>query len=235
MQATTRENERMRKILDSVQDQIQTVWDKGHRVKITIEAIERRKRVEDGDDPVPVDGLDDDADKPVANGDGMDGDGDWVRIRNGIGMDTCCAANVMPYSWLPQLVTEPGKSRQRYIGATGKIVQNKGQKTIQWMTNEGQGRSVVFQMTDVSKILACVAQVCDGENDVLFRKNGGMIIPIGDAKIEIKPNSNVTHFGRKGNMYSMDAWIKKDKVKTQKKVAMEVDAVSGFIRQGVRT
>ena len=39
-----RENERMRRILDSVQDQIQLVWDRGHRVKITIDAIERRKR-----------------------------------------------------------------------------------------------------------------------------------------------------------------------------------------------
>ena len=137
-------------------------------------------------------------------------------------------------------MTEPGKSNQRYIGATGKIVENKGQKTIQWMTNEGQGRSMVFQMTDVNKILACVAQVCDGNNDVLFRKNGGMIIPTGDAKIEIKPNSNVTHFGRKGNTYAMDAWVQKDKVKKdtgrkQKTVSMEVDAVSGFTRQGVRT
>ena len=106
---------------------------------------------------------------------------------------------------------------------------------IQWMTNEGQGRSMIFQMTDVNTILACVARLCDGEHDVLFRKNGGMVIPIGDAKIEIKPNSNVTHFGRKGNTYSMDAWIKKDKKKAQKKVNMEVDAVSGFIRQTVRT
>ena len=99
---------------------------------------------------------------------------------------------------------------------------------------------MVFQMTDVNKILACVAQVCDGNNDVLFRKNGGMIIPTGDAKIEIKPNSNVTHFGRKGNTYAMDAWVQKDKVRKdtgrkQKTVSMEVDAVSGFTRQGVRT
>ena len=132
---------------------------------------------------------------------------------------------------------QAGKSRQRYVGATGKIVENKGQKFVQWMTNEGQGRSMVFQMTDVNNILACVAQVCDGDNDVLFRKNGGLIIPIGDAKIEIKPNSNVTHFGRKGNTYAMDAWVKKAKSKmtAQKKDAMEVDGVSGFTRQGVRT
>ena len=92
---------------------------------------------------------------------------------------------------------------------------------------------MVFQMTDVNKILACVAQVCDGENDVLFRKNGGMIIPVGDAKISIKPNSNVTHFRRRGNTYAMDAWVKRKGVaKDENK--MEVDAVSGFTRQGVK-
>ena len=65
----------------------------------------------------------------------------------------------------------------------------------------------------------------------------GILIPIGDAKIEIKPNCNVTHFDRKGNTYAMDAWVKKEKAKAQKKEkkAMEVDAVSGFTRQGVRT
>ena len=207
-------------------------------MKITIDAVARRKSPKNpgSDELIPIDGLNDEDSRPVASGDGMEDGGDWVRVRNGIGMDTCCAANVMPYSWLPQIKTEAGKSRQRYIGATGKIVENKGQKTIQWMTNEGQGRSMVFQMTDVNKILACVAQVCDGENDVLFRKNGGMIIPIGDAKIEIKPNANVTHFGRKGNTYAMDAWVKKvKKAQGPKKDAMDVDAVSGFTRQGVRT
>ena len=72
---------------------------------------------------------------------------------------------------------------------------------------------------------------------MLFRKNGGIIIPIGDAKIDIKPNANVTHFSRKGNTYSMDAWVRKEKAKAPKKgkSAMEVDSVSGFTRQGARS
>ena len=230
MRQLNKESERMRNILDEVQDKIQQVWDSGHRVKILIDSVARRSTGRER--PLDVDAFEE-GDKPAAEGDGMEGDGEWVRVRNGINMDTCSAANVMPLAWLPQFEVEPGKSKQRYVGATGKVVNNKGQRTLKWFTNEGQGRSMVFQMTDVNKILACVAQVCDGENDVLFRKDSGMMIPVGDAKISIKPNSNVTHFRRRGNTYAMDAWVKRKGVaKDENK--MEVDATSGFTRQGVK-
>ena len=187
----------------------------------------------ESDVPVSIDAVN--IDKPLAEGDGMEGDGEWVRIKNGIGMDTCCAAHVMPTTWLPQFESEPGKSRQRYIGATGKVVENKGPKLLKWFTNEGQGRSMTFQMTDVNKILACIAEICDGGNDVLFRKNGGLIIPQGDMKLEFKADGNITNFNRKGNTYAMDAWVKRTKPKATKarSNAMDVDATSGFTRPGV--
>ena len=60
-----------------------------------------------------------------------------------------------------------------------------------------------------------------------------MAIPIGDAKISIKPKSNVTHFRRRGNTYAMDVRAKRNGVaKDENK--MEDDAVSGFTRQGVK-
>ena len=272
MRALNRENGRMRDLLDSVQEKVQKIWDDGLRVKISIEAVERRRKAataadrgcasiqqqpgadtvsgstqlsyaatchNDEEEPLSIDVVD--TSKPLAVGDGMDagGDGEWVRIKNGIGMDTCCAANVMPTTWLPQFEVEPGKSKQRYIGATGKVVENKGQKLLKWFTNEGQGRSMMFQMTDVNKILACIAEVCDGGNDVLFRKNGGMIIPQGDMKLDLKVDGNITNFNRTGNTYSMDAWVKRGKsrskpqTKPPRSTAMDVDATSGFTRPGV--
>ena len=68
MQVLKRENERIWTLLDSVQDRVQEIWDSGHRVKITIDAIARRKS------PIPIDGLNDEDSKPVAHGDGLEGD-----------------------------------------------------------------------------------------------------------------------------------------------------------------
>ena len=34
----------------------------------------------------------------MESGDGMEGDGKWVRIKNGINMDTCCAGKIMSVS-----------------------------------------------------------------------------------------------------------------------------------------
>ena len=63
-------------------------------------------------------------------------------VENGIHMDICCAAKIMPVSCLPQFEVETGKNRQRYVGAAGKIVNSKGQKKIEFMTRKGQGRSM---------------------------------------------------------------------------------------------
>ena len=134
-----------------------------------------------------------------------------MRIKNGISMDTCSAANIMPFAWLPQFQTESGKSRLRYVGATGKAVNNKGQKKVNFMTSEGQRQSMVFQMADVNKILACVAMVCDADNAVLFKKNGGLVIPEVDLKVISRPGSPVTNVRRTGNTYGLDAWVKKNK------------------------
>ena len=71
---------------------------------------------------------------------------------------------------------------------------------------------MVFQMTDVNNVVACVAQDCDGEGDVLFRNKGGNIILIGDAEINIKPNSNVTHFRRRSNTHAMDCRVRRKSV-----------------------
>ena len=195
-QRLNRENAKMRRILDRVQELVELAWERGHRARVTVESAPREPKIVPAD-AVPL--ADDSDDVPrMESGDGMEGEGKWVRIKNGINMDTCCAANIMPVSWLPQFEVEAGKSRQRYVGATGKIVNNKGQKKIEFMTSEGQGRSMTFQIADVNKILACVAMVCDGGNDFLFRKNGGIVIPEGDLKVVIRPGSLVTDIRRKG-------------------------------------
>ena len=229
-----RENAKMRRILDRVQELVEEAWSRGERARVVVESIPRQDQPLSIDAVPVVDGPGGANAKPLDPGDGMDGDGEWVRIRNGINMDTCSAANIMPKTWLPQFKTEPGKSRQRYVGATGKIVNNEGQKKIDFMTSEGQGRSMIFQMADVSKILACVAMVCDGStqgsNIVIFKKNGGLVVPENDVKIVIKPGSPVTNIRRKGNTYGMDAWVKRQRAVQQRGDPMQIDNTSGFTR-----
>ena len=48
-------------------------------------------------------------------------------------------------------------------------------------------------------MLASVAGFCDANNEVIFRKHGGIIRSLG--------NGEITPFRRHGNIYLMDAFI----------------------------
>ena len=60
-------------------------------------------------------------------------------------------------------------------------------------------------------MLACVAGLADGpgpgeETLVIFSSRGGVITPEARTKIELPHDQGaVTDFGRKGNVYAMDA------------------------------
>ena len=100
-----------------------------------------------------------------------------------------------------------------------------GQQVVEFMTNEGEGRKITCQMTEVNKILACVAMICDAKNHVLYSRNGGWIIPEKDVKILVKEGAKVTPFSRKGNTYVMDAWVRKPATENKK---------TGFSRPGMK-
>ena len=86
----------------------------------------------------------------------------YVKIKHGITMDTGSAAFVMPTRWLPMFPLEKGeKAGQRYVGATGKVVQNEGQKNVRFVTRDHEARELTFQCADVNKMLACVAKVTE--------------------------------------------------------------------------
>ena len=64
-------------------------------------------------------------------------------------------------------------------------------------------------MTDVNKILACVAMICDDGKFVIYSKACGLIVAEKDVKIMLKEGAKSTPFSRKGNTYAMDAWVRK--------------------------
>ena len=132
------------------------------------------------------------------------GDGKWLRIRNGITMDSGSSVFVIPSGWLtmfPAEESEGSRKRQTYTAAAkdGKPIINEGQKTIKFITDEGQKKKMVCQIAKVNKILASIAAICDKHNEVVFRKDGGEITSLTTGQ--------KTPFRRLGNVYVMDAWV----------------------------
>ena len=152
----------------------------------------------------------------------------WLRIRNRITMDSGCSVFVIPSDWLgmfPLEESEGSRRGQAYTAAAkdGKPIYSEGQKTIRFVTTDGQKKKVFCQVAKVNKMLASIAGICDNSNHVLFRDDGGDIIHLATSK--------KTPFRRVGNVYVLDAWIINPHWQGEP-VAMNTDeTMMGFSRQ----
>ena len=92
----------------------------------------------------------------------------------------------------------------------------------------GDKRKMTCQVAAVNKILASVAQVCDGGNEVIFRRDGGEVVHLKTKKR--------TPFRRVGNVYIMDAWIEKPRDAKKESNKMDIDSAepTGFSRPDAR-
>ena len=87
------------------------------------------------------------------------------------------------------------------------------------MTANCDKRKMTCQVAAVNNILASIGQICDGDNEVYFRRDGGEVHHLKTGKR--------TPFRRVGNVYVMDAWIEKpQKTKVKKDDPKEVDAMA---------
>ena len=159
--------------------------------------------------------------KPFKKGDDIEGEGKWIKVRNGITLDSGCSVFVIPSDWLKWFVleaSEGSKRGQKFIAATGQGIKNEGQRTVKFSTEDGKRRRMTFQVAQVNKILASVAGICDNGNEVTFTATGGRIVSI--------KNGRITKFRRHGNVYVMDIWVLNPDYKNPD------DKTQGFIRQG---
>ena len=134
------------------------------------------------------------------------GEGEWVRVKGGMTLDSGCSVFAMPSRWLRHLDLEPSEGSrrgQKFIAASNHEVKNEGQRTVRFRTLDGSRRQMVFQVAAVNKILASIAGICDNGNEVTFRADGGTITHT-QTKRE-------THFRRQGNVYVMDMWVRNPK------------------------
>ena len=108
---------------------------------------------------------------------GLIEEGKWMRVRDGIAMDSGCAAFGMPSDWLTMSVleeSEGSKAGQTYVAAAkdGKPIKNGGQRTIKLFSLEGERKQLTCQVAGVNKIPASVALICDNGNEVFVQGHG---------------------------------------------------------------
>ena len=142
--------------------------------------------------------------------DGMEGEGEWVRVKRGVTLDSGSSVTIMPKSYLPQFkkMQSPGSMRrQKWVAANNGIIHNEGQKDVDFKTRVGHRKKMRFQVAKVNNILASVGEICDQDNVVKFKKKGGTI--------KNGTTGEVIHFRRKGNVYVLDIWVRNPKFKPE--------------------
>ena len=130
-------------------------------------------------------------------------------------MDSGSAAMVMPTSWLPMFALQASEGQrrgQKYVGATGQMVMNEGQKDAQFFTKAMEPRQITFQCAPVNKMLASISGIADAENGVLFLGDCGYILSLDKETLRlikelVEQCQRKTQFDRKGNVYVLDAFV----------------------------
>ena len=130
--------------------------------------------------------------------------GKWIRVKNGITLDSGCSVFVVPAEYFTFLDLEPSagsKAGQVFRAANNGKMPNLGQRTVRFVTNDGRKRKMVFQVAKVNKRLASIAGICDNGNTVTFTDSGGYICNVETGRR--------TTFERKGNVYILDMWVRR--------------------------
>lgn len=165
----------------------------------------------------------------------------YLRITNGITMDSGSAAFVMPTRWLPMFALQKSEAQargQKYAGATGKVLANEGEEVVDFVAKTLAPRQLTFQFADVNTMLACIAGITDADDAALCLASGGFVVQLNVAVKELiqkmlEASETVTEFDRKETVYVMDAYVKvPEGSKLEAKVKELTKNISGFPRQG---
>ena len=179
--------------------------------------------------PVPDSDLDSDT---VMDLDAMD-DIDGVQIGGAgsmveITVDSGAAEVVAPTDFADQYpISESAAKNTRYRSATGKLVQNKGERRVQLLTENGDLSKMTFQLTDVNKPLASAGRITGKGNRIVLDDDG--------SYIENKATLKRIPLYKKKNVFIMRAWIAnppKSKTASMKKSDSDKMDVDGLANQG---
>ena len=132
-----------------------------------------------------------------------------MRLKRGITMDSGAANNVMP----KRMITKRNKIRPspgsikgtHYVAANNGRIPNEGEYDFEFETNEGQKKSLCFQVAEVNKALGSISYLVDHDYRIVFDKDEESGVDI--SSMVHKPTGTVTRFRRQKNVWILDAII----------------------------
>ena len=142
--------------------------------------------------------LEVDCPPPVGQANAFDYD-NWQV--SSITIDSGASESVCNRSDFPAAVTMPSegsKTGVKYRAANGDPIPNEGEKQIAFLTEEWSPKNMKFQVCEVTKPLASVANICEKGHRVVFQKGG--------SHIENLHTGEVTWLRESNGVYLLDVW-----------------------------
>ena len=131
------------------------------------------------------------------------------RLRRGITVDSGAANNVMPRRIVRnKLRIRPSKGSLtgvHYVAANNGRIPNEGEVDFEFMTNEGNKESMIFQIAEVNKALGSISYLVDHDYSVIFDKDEKTGKDL--SMMTHKPTMRKTRFRREKNVWVLDAII----------------------------
>lgn len=134
------------------------------------------------------------------------GANDWFSIPGGITIDSGAAESVIPRDMCQNYPTVRGMQQQMgvyYVTANGEEMENEGEKHLKLTTPQGKSKSMVFQVTDVTKPLGSVSRICSSGQQVVFNPPGH---PDG-SYIRNLQTGDRTPLREENGTYRLHAWV----------------------------
>ena len=118
-------------------------------------------------------------------------------------MDSGASESVAPASMCPLYPVKPSVGSlagQKYLSASDDLIPNLGEQHLPVVTETGREGVVKYQIAEVSRPLTSVSEICDAGGQVVFGKNGGVIVNLTTGA--------ETPFHRENGVYTLQMWVK---------------------------
>ena len=135
--------------------------------------------------------------------------GKRMRLRRGITLDSGAADNVIPRrmirKWM-RIRQSPGSRRNVHdVAANSSGIKNGGEVDFQFMSENNEMQSWVFQVAEVNKALCAVSYMVDHDDRIIFdrdKKTGA-----DTSHMIHKPSGKTIKLRRERNVWTIDATI----------------------------
>ena len=128
-------------------------------------------------------------------------DGEHIHVKAVV--DSGASESVAPPEMCPAYPIKESPGSRAGIGyrSAGKgRIANEGEQILNVLMEDGTPANVKYQIAQIRRPLNSVSEICDGGNQVIFGRGGGLIYNIQSGR--------QTFFRREGGIYTMEFWVK---------------------------